>query len=123
MVTEALAEHVARWAELFSSGDAAGLDQLYEDGGVLVPVPGHPVTGPERSAANTYLLSHGVPMEARVRRCYAAGDIALLVVDWSLKGTGHDGTEIDMSGTATDVLRLGADGRWRYVIDNPAGVA
>jgi hypothetical protein len=47
---------------------------------VLIPRPGFPVTGPERSAANAYLLDRGLPMDARLRHVYVAGDIALLIV-------------------------------------------
>ncbi|MCF1592279.1 YybH family protein [Streptomyces muensis] len=119
---EALTAHVAQWVDLFNKGEVSALDRLYEDVGVLVPVPGHPVVGPERSAVNARLLSFGVPLEARLRRCYTADDIALLVIDWSLKGTDPDGNEISMAGTATDVVRRGADGIWRYVIDNPSGI-
>ncbi|MEW1845977.1 hypothetical protein AB0392_49185 [Nonomuraea angiospora] len=52
-----------------------------------------------------------------------AGNIALLIVDRSMRGTARDGSELDMSGTATDVVRRGPDGQWRYVIDNPHGTA
>lgn len=38
--------------------------------------------------------------------------IALLIVGWTIG---------DVTGTATDVARRAADGRWRYVIDNPFG--
>jgi ketosteroid isomerase-like protein len=107
----------------FNAGDAGTLDRAYEAGGVLVPRPGFPVTGPERSAANAHLLGFGVPMNARLRHIYVTGDIALLIVDWSLRGTGHDGTAVDLHGTATDVTRRGGDGVWRYVIDNPSGTA
>ncbi|MEV0829713.1 YybH family protein [Nonomuraea rubra] len=96
---------------------------LYEEDAVLVPVPGHPVTGQARLAANRHLQSFGLPIEARPRHAYVAGDIALLIVDWSMRGTARDGSEVDLSGTATDVVRRGADGRWRYVIDNPHGSA
>ena len=53
-------------------------------------------------------------MRADVRHSYVVDDIALLIVDWSVG---------DLAGTATDVARRGADGVWRYVIDNPAGIA
>ncbi|MFD1532559.1 hypothetical protein [Pseudonocardia aurantiaca] len=46
---------------------------------------------------------------------------ALLVVDWSLRGTAPDGTSVDMSGTAADVVRRDPDGTWRYLVDNPFG--
>lgn len=107
----------------FNDGDAVVLEQAYEPAGVLIPRPGFPVTGPQRSAANAYLLDMGLPMTARLRHVYVAGDIALLIVDWSLRGTAPDGTAVDLRGTATDIVRRGADGVWRYVIDNPFGTA
>jgi ketosteroid isomerase-like protein len=107
----------------FNAGDFVALDTAYESDGVLVPRPGLPVTGPERAAANAYLLSLGLPMKAELRHSYVVDDIALLIVDWSLTGTGPDGNKIDISGTATDVARRGPDGVWRYVIDNPTGTA
>ncbi|GAA3595520.1 hypothetical protein GCM10022419_093520 [Nonomuraea rosea] len=113
----------SRFVAAMNAGDAQALDRLYEDDGVLVPVPGHPVTGPARLAANQHLQSLGLPMRARPRHVYVSGDIALLIVDWSISGTARDGSAVDMSGTATDVVRRGADGRWRYVIDNPHGTA
>jgi ketosteroid isomerase-like protein len=90
---------------------------------VLVARPGVPVTGPERAAANGRLQALGVPIEVHPRHVYVADDIALLVVDWMIEGTGPDGTPVHVSGTATDVARRGPDGTWRYVIDNPWGTA
>ncbi|MFI7612136.1 YybH family protein [Nonomuraea terrae] len=106
-----------------NSGDPDALDHVYEDGAVLVPVPGHPVSGPGLAAANRHLQGFGLPIEARPRHAYVAGDIALLIVDWSMRGTARDGSAVDLGGTATDVVRRGPDGRWRYVIDNPHGTA
>jgi ketosteroid isomerase-like protein len=40
-----------------------------------------------------------------------------------MRGTAPDGTPLELNGTATDVTRRGADGVWRYVIDNPSGTA
>ncbi|BCJ57119.1 hypothetical protein Jiend_05410 [Micromonospora endophytica] len=45
----------------------------------------------------------------------------LLIVDWAITGTTADGAPVDLRGTATDVARKGADGFWRYAIDNPWG--
>ncbi|RVX41304.1 ketosteroid isomerase-like protein [Nonomuraea polychroma] len=111
----------ARFVAAMNSGDPQALDHVYEPDAVLVPVPGQPVTGPARLAANQHLQSLGIPIEAR--HAYVAGDIALLIVDWSMRGTARDGSTVDLSGTATDVARRGADGQWRYVIDNPHGTA
>ncbi|MFC5719898.1 YybH family protein [Streptomyces gamaensis] len=111
----------AVFAERFNSGDATALAQVYEDAAVLVPQPGTPVTGPDLHAANGRLQQLGVPVSVRPRHVYRNGDLALLIVDWAIDGTGRDGRVVHVEGTATDVARRGPDGRWRYVIDNPFG--
>ncbi|WP_250558212.1 YybH family protein [Pseudonocardia lacus] len=117
------ARHPAVFAAAFNTGDPAAVERLYEPGGVLVARPGIAVTGPERAAANGALQALGVPIEVRPRHVYVADDIALLVVDWVVEGTGGDGGPVRVAGTATDVARRGPDGGWRYVIDNPWGTA
>ncbi|MER6619354.1 DUF4440 domain-containing protein [Streptomyces sp. NPDC000931] len=111
----------AVFAERFNSGDAAALAQVYEEAAVLVPQPGAPATGPDLHAANGRLQRLGVPIEVRPRHVYRSGDVALLIVDWVIDGTGRDGQTVHVEGTATDIARRGPDGRWRYVIDNPFG--
>ncbi|GAA4946606.1 YybH family protein [Actinoplanes utahensis] len=117
------ARHPAAFAAAFNSGDPAAVEAMYEESAVLVPAPGDPVTGRERAVANERFLALGLPITVRPRHVYTAGDIALLIVDWTIDGPGPDGTAVHISGTATDVARRGADGAWRYVIDNPFGVA
>ena len=68
-------------------------------------------------------LKLGLPLEAKARHVFVAGDIAQIVVDWSIDGTGPDGKHVHVEGTASDVARRGADGRWRYLIDNRLGTA
>ncbi len=116
-------DHVPAYCATFASGSGDLLDLHYEPDAVLVPRPGHPLaSAQERIAAHDHLLGLGVPLAARARRIYVADDIALLVVDWSMQGMSRHGYPVDLRGTATDVARRGADGRWRYVIDNPFGV-
>lgn len=117
------AQHPSVFAAAFNSGDPAAVDQVYEDGGVLVPEPGRSVTGAARTQANALLLELGLPINVRPRHVYVANDIALLIVDWAIDGDGPDGQPVHITGTATDVARQGADGLWRYVIDNPFGTA
>ncbi|WP_439376856.1 YybH family protein [Amycolatopsis lexingtonensis] len=114
-LTTDAARHPAVFAAAFNSGDPGALDRVYEDSGILVAKPGEPLTGAGRRAANGALQRLGHPIDVRPRHVYVAGDLALLIVDWSI-GT-------DVSGTATDVARRGPDGKWRYAIDNPFGVA
>jgi ketosteroid isomerase-like protein len=111
---------VAAYCATFTRGSGALLDRHYEPGAVLVPRPGQPVSGADRVPALDHLLAFGVPIDAHARRVYVADDVALLVVDWSIHGTGPRGP-VDLRGTAADVARRGADGQWRYVIDNPFG--
>ena len=65
-------------------------------------------------------LAIGLPITMNVRNVYAVRDVALVIADWSLKGTGADGSEVDMSGSAAEVARRGADG-WKFIVDNPFG--
>ncbi|OLF11324.1 YybH family protein [Actinophytocola xanthii] len=106
----------------FAARDLDVVEQAYEPAAVLVPRPGFPVTGTERAEANAHLMSFD-GFSATLRHLYRAGDLALLVVDWSVDGRAPDGSQVELTGTAADVARRGADGRWRYVIDNPAGTA
>jgi ketosteroid isomerase-like protein len=68
-------------------------------------------------------LSLGLPLEAKARHMFVAGDIAQIVLDWSIDGTGPDGEHVHLGGSASDVVRRGADGFWRYLIDNNQGTA
>ncbi len=115
--------HVAAYIAAFNTGSVEALDKVYEEHGAVVPRPGHPATGADRRAVNRHLLSFGLPIEARTRHVYVVDDLALLIVDWSIRGTGPDGREVNLEGTASDVARRGADGKWRYVIDNPFGTS
>jgi ketosteroid isomerase-like protein len=123
VLTEDPAEHPAVFARAFNTGDAAAVERVYERGGVLVAEPGTAVTGAARLAANRRFLDLGLPIEVRPRHVYVAGDVALLIVDWSIEGDDGHGRPVKIQGTATDVARRGPDGCWRYVIDNPFGTA
>ena len=133
---------LAAFLAAFNAGDSRAIKRIYEDGAVLALRPGQPVTGPGLLAAHEHLLRLGLPMSAELRHTYVAGDIALLIVDWRIEGNpikgnpiegnpieGNpiegkaDGRDVHFAGTATDVARCGADGRWRYLIDNPFGTS
>ena len=102
------------FAAAFNSRNADAVDAVYEPGGLFVPEPGRFVTGIARREANQRFLDLGLPIDVKPRHVYEHDGIALLIVDWTIG---------DTNGTATDVARKGADGRWRYVIDNPFGTA
>ena len=68
-------------------------------------------------------LEYGLPLKAKARHVFVAGDLAQIVLDWSIDGTGPDGGHVHLEGSASDVVHRGPDGRWRYVIDNALGTA
>lgn len=117
------AQHPAVFASAFNSGDPDALARIYEPAALFVPGPGRTTTGPGLARASAEFQSLGVPITVRPRHTYVTGDLALLIVDWTIQGTTPDGTDIHLTGTATDVARRGPDGLWRYAIDNPFGTA
>ncbi|MFJ6759390.1 MULTISPECIES: YybH family protein [unclassified Streptomyces] len=116
-------QHPAVFAAAFNTGDPAAVAQVYEPDAVFVPRPGTPLTGTALASATAEFLALGLPIDVSPRHAYTAGDLALLVVDWRIEGTGPDGAAVRLAGTATDVARRGPDGLWRYVIDNPFGTS
>lgn len=116
-------QHPAVFARAFNTGSLDAVCQVYEPGAVFVPRPGDPVTGDALRRATTDFLALGLPITVRPRHTYVAGDLALLIVDFSIEGRGTGGEHVHIEGTATDVARRGADGLWRYVLDNPFGTA
>ncbi|TWJ12871.1 ketosteroid isomerase-like protein [Stackebrandtia albiflava] len=117
-ITREVSRLIRDFTEAFDARDADALDRHYVTGAVVVPVPGHPLTGDAAKAAKRHVMERGMPIHAELRRVYHSGDVALALTDWRI-GDPDDG---GFAGTATDVLRR-VDGRWRYVIDNPFGTA
>jgi ketosteroid isomerase-like protein len=58
-------------------------------------------------------------MTTRVVEVHEADDIALVIVDWELRGTAPDGTAVTQGGRSADVLRRQSDATWRVLIDHP----
>ncbi len=65
------------------------------------------------------LLALSPRMETRITGVHVAADIALVVVEWTLRGTAPDGSVVSQGGKSADVLRRQADGTWRVLIDHP----
>lgn len=113
--------HVA-WETYFNAGDLDGLLSLYEDDGVFVNADGTHQTG--KAAIQVALegfLANGGNITLHTRYAMRTGDLALLSNVWRLQGTGLDGQALDAGGTTAEIVRLHADGHWRYVVDHPWG--
>ena len=110
--------------ERFNSGKVSELMPLYEPEVVLVKPDGRTVTGHAEIAADLEsYLSSGLPLKVNARHVFVGDNIAEIILDWSIDGTGPDGKQVHFHGSASDVLRRGADGIWRYLIDNNQGTA
>ena len=112
------------FAERFNAGDLDGLMALYEDGAAIAPQPGQVLVGTQaaRGALEGFLAMRGT-IELKPRHVIEAGELALLISDWTLSATGEGGESTTMGSTATDVVRKQSDGSWLIVIDNPFGTS
>jgi ketosteroid isomerase-like protein len=120
-ITDPGAVHPA-WAECFNRQDFDGIAGFMDTNAVFAPQPGLALTGEDNLVAQRQFLAMGLPIDLTVRHVLREGDIALAIVDWTIKGTAADGNEVDLKGTAADVLRL-TDQGWKLIIDNPFGTA
>lgn len=109
------------FAEGFTSGDLGGLVALFVPNATFLAQPGTPATGSDAIRATlAYFSGLNGQFELRSGSVVEAGDVALVLSEWSLRGgTGPDGTAVDLSGQSTVVLRKQADGSWLCAVDDP----
>lgn len=110
--------------ERFNSGKIAEMMALHDPASTFVENDGSIIT--DRTALAARLegdLKLGLPLGANVRHIFVAGDIAQIVVDWWIDGKASNGDQVHLKGSACDIVRRGADGFWRYLIDNNQGTA
>ena len=108
--------------EGINTGNLDALMTLYEPDAGFAGQPGSLAQGLAgvRQGLGGFLALKGT-LDLKVTRVLQASDLALVVGTWSFKGTGPDGSAVNLAGRTADVLRRQADGSWRFVIDNPWG--
>lgn len=111
---------MAQFGERVTARALDALVALYEPAAVFVPKPGVVLSG-QTAIGNALadLLTLSPIMETQVREVHQADDIALVIVEWKLRGTAPDGAAVTQSGQSADVLRRQSDGTWRVLIDHP----
>lgn len=115
---------VASLLERFNSGNVGAMMGLYAPEAVFIAKDGRTITGHTEIAAELERdFSLGLRLKAKARHVFVADDIAQIVLDWSIDGAGPDGKHVHFGGSASDIVRRGADGLWRYLIDNNLGTA
>src|SRR5918996_2803731 len=107
-----------------NSGNLDGLMTLYESEAAFASQPGSLAHGaPGVREALTGFISMKGELDLEVTRVLEVDDLALVIGIWSFDGTGPDGEAVRLAANNADVLRRQPDGTWRFVIDNPWGVA
>jgi uncharacterized protein (TIGR02246 family) len=115
-------EVIELFAKLIGEGDAESALALYEEDAAFVPQPGQLVQGRDeiRPALQQFAALRPT-LTGEIEKVVAAGDAALLINSWDLRGTDPEGGEVTMSGRSADVLRKQPDDTWRIAIDDPWG--
>ena len=108
--------------EGINTGNFELLMSLYEPEAAFATEPGRlaPGLGGIRDALGGFVALNG-KLDLAVSRVLEVGDLALVVGQWSFRGTGPDGKPVQLAARNADVLRRQEDGSWRFVIDNPWG--
>lgn len=101
-----------------TDGDLEAAVALYEPEACVVPEPGTMVKG---TAAIRETLAGFLSLKPTVTappsQVIQTGNVAAVFNTWSLKGTGPDGSAVDLTGNSAEVVRQQADGTWLYLID------
>ncbi|RDU96872.1 alpha/beta fold hydrolase [Trinickia dinghuensis] len=108
-----------------NAGDLERVLSLFTDDATMRMTDGEVVAANRDALRERFrgLLSMKPHIRNIVRRTIASGDIALVLMDWSLTLTLPDGGQATETGTATQVMQRQESGAWRLRISNPLGVA
>ena len=115
-------ETVNHLVRAINAGDLAAAVELYEPEALLVSQPGQLARG--RSQVREALagfVAMRATLTSEVQQVLEAGDLALYLARWSLRGANPAGEPVTLRGESTDILRRQADGRWLIAIDDPWG--
>lgn len=122
--TDPILATVLNMTAAFNEGDISRILRCYEPDAVVIGEPGQPARG---EAALRAMFAEFIAMKPSFtysgHEVVHAGDLALHISPWRMKGVGPDGASIEQMGLSLAVLRRQADGRWLMVIDQPYGDA
>jgi uncharacterized protein (TIGR02246 family) len=108
------------WMEAFNAGDGEAILSLYEPGAVFVLPSGDAIEGIEaigQTVGGFFAMKPRIDL--RTDRVLRSGDMAVVYSNWTVAGTGEDGSPVEMTGNSTVVVREQPDGTWKFVIDDP----
>lgn len=115
------------WYDIFTEalegGDLEQTVNLFDVEAVFVVQPGQLATDADsiRTGLQGFIAMQPTLNFERVGMI-VADNICFARANWTLTGTGQDGSPIHMEGESTDVFRRQEDGSWRILVDNAYGV-
>jgi ketosteroid isomerase-like protein len=113
---------VNRLVGAINAGDLKTAVGLYEPEAVLVVRPGQVARGwAQLHEALAGFVALGATLTSEAQDVIEAGDLALYLGRWTLRGTDPAGKSVTLGGESADILRRHGDGRWLIVVDNPWG--
>ena len=101
--------------ENMNTGNIESLMMLYEPEACFASQPGQIVKGQRGIHQNLQgFVNMKGKLESKVKRVFQTSNLALAISEWSFNGTGTDGNPVNLTGTATDVLRQQSDGHMAH---------
>jgi uncharacterized protein (TIGR02246 family) len=108
--------------DAINSGDLKRAATMYEPDAVMVVQPGKLARGAvQLREALAGFIALKPTLKSEAHEVIEAGDVALCVSRWNLRGTDPEGKAVVMDGESADILRRQEDGRWLIALDNPWG--
>ena len=111
---------VATLLERFNSGKVSAMMSLYAPEAVFIANDGRTITDRTEFAAQLERdLKLGLPLEAKARHVFVGDDIAQIVLDWSIDGTGPDGKHVHLEArpaTSCAAARMDSGGTLSTII-------
>ena len=108
-------EMAEAFVERFGERDAAGLLALYADDAAFTFDGVNFARGKEQiKQALDGLLVSPMRLRGKYESVLVAGDVALCSLRWEM---------LDQDGLSVEVLKRGADGKWRFAIDDATGAS
>jgi uncharacterized protein (TIGR02246 family) len=113
---------ITRLVTAVNACDLESAVALFEPGASFVIKPGLVVNGTRgiRQALEGFMaLKPTLTIDSQ--QVVQAGDVAQYCARWNLRGIDPLGTDVQLGGRSSSILRQQADGRWLFLVDNPWG--
>ena len=104
-------------AQALSDGDLEAALAQYEKGALLAYWPQASYADDDVRQALTSFMALRLPLSVRITTVLESPELALVICERRVAGTGPDGERVRLSGHGCAVLRPQPDGGWRIAAD------